>query len=418
MILNTGRDHLAIPGPSVIPSRVLQAMQRPAPNIYSGELVALTESVLDDLNRLAGCSGDAVIYIGNGHAAWEAGLVNVLAPGERLLALSSGRFGRGWGAMGAALGISVDTLEAEHGQALDPAQLEERLRADNKHQIRAVSTVQSDTSSSVRNDLAGIRAAIDAAGHPALLLVDGICSFGCEPFDMDALGVDVLVTACQKGLMTPPGLGIVFVGERAKAARQDDHLRSAYWDWRPRIQANTFPERFCGTPPTHHLFGLREALNLIFEEGPEAIFARHEALAGAVWAALDAWGSAGQIRMHVQDLTQRSRAVTAIHTAPAEASRLREWCEHEAGVILGIGMDLGAPAGAVVGSSVDAMFRIGHMGHLNAPMLMGTLGTIDTGLKACGIEHGAGALEAASACLADWKPDRVRQAAEPQDCCC
>jgi len=207
--------------------------------------------------------------------------------------------------------------------------------------------VQSDTSSSVRNDIAAVRAAIDAAGHPALLLVDGICSFGCEPFKMDELGVDVYVTACQKGLMTPPGLAIVFAGHSAQAARDDSLPRSAYWDWRPRIAASTFPERFGGTPPTHHLYGLREALDLLFEEGPE-----------------------------------------------------RDWCKQEAGVTLGIGMDLGVTAGAVVGSSIDAMFRIGHMGHLNVPMLIGTLGSIDAGLKACGITHGTGALEAANASLA------------------
>lgn len=400
MSLTFGRDHLAIPGPSVIPSRVLQAMHRPAPDIYSGELVELTNTLQHDLNRLAGCSGHAVLYIGNGHAAWEAALVNVLAPGEHLLALSSGRFGRGWAAMGTALGIDVQVLDAEHGHSMNPETLEHALRADTKHRIRAVSTVQSDTSSSVRNDIAAVRAAIDSAGHPALLLVDGICSFGCEPFKMDELGVDVYVTACQKGLMTPPGLAIVFAGHRAQAARSDSLPRSAYWDWRPRIAASTFPERFGGTPPTHHLYGLREALDLLFEEGPEAVWKRHEQLASMVWAALDAWSREGKLRMHVPDTTQRSRAVTAVHTAPGDATRLRDWCKQEAGVTLGIGMDLGVTAGAVVGSSIDAMFRIGHMGHLNVPMLIGTLGSIDVGLKACGITHGTGALEAANASLA------------------
>ena len=400
MSLASGRDHLAIPGPSVIPARVLRAMHRPAPNIYAGELVEITESTLRDLARLAGASGEAVLYLGNGHAAWEAALANALAPGERLLALSSGRFGRGWAAMGPGLGIGTEVLDAEPGRPIDPERVEAALRADTGRRIRAVSTVQSDTSTSIRNDIAAIREAIDAAGHPALLLADGICSFGAEPFDMDALGVDVMVTACQKGLMTPPGLGIVFVGERARDARGDDPPRSAYWDWRPRIRASTFPERFCGTPPTHHLFGLREALDMLFEEGPEAVWTRHERLAATVWAALDAWGAEGGLRMHVTDPEHRSRAVTAVHTAPGDAVRLREWCEREAGVTLGIGMVLGDAAGAVVGRPVDAMFRIGHMGHLNAPMLMGTLGAIDAGLKACGIAHGGGALEAASATLA------------------
>ncbi len=403
MSLTHGRDHLAIPGPSVIPSRVLQAMQRPAPDIYAGELVELTDTILDQLNALAGCSGDAVLYIGNGHAAWEAALVNTLAPGEHLLALSSGRFGRGWAEMGTALGINVQVIDAEHGQAINAEQVAATLKADTRQQIRAVSTVQSDTSSSVRNDIAAIRASIDSSGHPALLLVDGICSFGCEPFNMDSLGVDVYISACQKGLMTPPGLAIVFVGERARLARQDASPRSAYWDWRPRIAASTLPERFAGTPPTHHLFGLKEALDLLFTETPEAVWTRHEQLAGMVWAALDAWGQSGEqgclessLSLHVADVDQRSRAVTAIHTAPGDGARLRQWCKEQAGVTLGIGMDLGISAGTVVGSSTDAMFRIGHMGHLNLPMLMGTLSSIDAGLKACNIPHGGGALEAAS----------------------
>ena len=400
MSLSFGRDHLAIPGPSTIPSRVLNAMHRPAPNIYAGELVELAESVYADLNRLAGNAGDAVIYIGNGHAAWEAALVNALAPGARLLGLASGRFGRGWAAMGAGLGIEAEVLDAEPGRPIDPDRVEAALRADTGHRIRAVSSVQSDTSTSVRNDLAAIREAIDAANHPALLLADCICSFGCEPFDMDALGVDVMVTACQKGLMTPPGLGLVFVGARARDARGDAAPRSPYWDWRPRIAPSNFPERFCGTPPTHHLLGLREALDMLFEEGPEGVWARHEALAGAVWAALDAWGADGALRPHVAEPAHRSRAVTAVHTEPGDAVRLRAWCEREAGVTLGIGMSLGAAAGAVIGSPADAMFRIGHMGHLNPPMLLGTLGAIDAGLTACAVPHGGGALEAASAAIA------------------
>jgi len=402
MTLAFGRDHLAIPGPSIIPSRVLRAMHRPAPNIYAGELVAITESILSDLNRLAGCSGQAVIYIGNGHAAWEAALVNMLAPGERLLGLCNGRFGRGWAGMASALGIDVRTLESTPAEPVDPARLEQVLHDDTGHRIRAVCTVHSDTSTSTRNDLAALRGALDAAGHPALLMVDGICSFGCEPFDMDALGVDVYVTACQKGLMTPPGLALVFVGERAVAAR-GNAPRSPYWDWRPRIAPRLFPERFCGTPPTHHLYGLREALDMLFEEGREAVWTRHRALAGCVWAALDAWAVHGDIRPLVAQRAHRSLAVTAVRLTDGDAERLRDWCEREAGVTLGIGMELqhvddsGAATTRVPGS---AQFRIGHMGHLNPPMLLGTLASIDTGFKALGIAHGEGAVSAAGSALA------------------
>jgi len=403
MSLAYGRDHLAIPGPSTMPSRVLRAMHRPAPNIYAGELVEVTESILVDLNRLAGCTGEAVIYIGNGHAAWEAALVNTLGPGERLLGLCNGRFGRGWAGMATDLGIDVQTLEARPAEPIDPAQLEQILRKDDAQRIRAIATVHSDTSSSTRNDLAALRAAIDAAGHPALLMVDGICSFGCEPFDMAALGVDVYVSACQKGLMTPPGLALVFVGARAQRARADAP-RSPYWDWRPRIAAAMFPDRFCGTPPTHHLYALREALDMLFEEGREAVWARHRALAGVVWAALDAWSSAGDMAPLVAKREHRSLAVTAVRTAEGDAERLRDWCERVAGVTLGIGMDLQhIDPGGTVTTRVpgSAQLRIVHMGHLNPPMLLGTLSSIDSGLKALGIVHGEGALEAATRTLAE-----------------
>ena len=396
MSLAFGRDHLAIPGPSIIPARVLGAMHRAAPNIYGGELVALTESVYADLARLAGSAREPVLYIGNGHAAWEASLTNVFARGERALALVTGRFGLGWARTAEALGIETALLDFGATAPADPARVEAALRADRRRAIKAVMTVQSDTATGVRNDLASIRAAIDAAGHPALLLVDAICSLGCEPLTMETDGVDLVVAASQKGLMTPPGLALVFPGERALEARRASDLATPYWDWVPRIEPAVFPERFCGTPPTHHLFGLREALDMILEEGLANVWTRHERLAGAVWAAVDAWGAGtGTLDCHVPVPAHRSHAVTTIATAEGDAPRLRAWCEREAGVTLGIGLDLGlAP------SSPDALFRIGHMGHLNPPMLLGTLASVDTALKALGIDHGDGALEAASATLA------------------
>jgi len=398
MSLAFGRDHLSIPGPSVLPSRVLRAMHRPAPNIYSGELVTVTESIIEDLAGLARASVEPLLYIGNGHAAWEASLVNVLAPGERLLGLVTGRFGLGWAQMAGALGAEVELLDFGATRPADPERVVAALETDTERHIKAVTTVITDTSTSVRNDVRAIRDAIDRADHPALLMVDAICSFGCEPFDMDAWGVDLMVAACQKGLMTPPGLAFVFAGERALEARRA--LGSAgrvtpYWDWLPRHEPSMFPERFCGTPPTHHLFALREALDMLLEEGIEAIWARHEALAKTVWRAIEAWGRDGELACHVPELAHRSHAVTTIRTAEGDGARLRRWCEEHAGVTLGVGLDLGTTA-----SSAGALFRIGHMGHLNPPMLLGTLASIDAGLKALGIAHGHGALEAASATIA------------------
>ena len=408
MSLAHGRDHLAIPGPSVIPSRVLRAMHRPAPNIYEGELVEIVEKACTDLAALARSSAEPVIYIGNGHAAWEASLVNVLGRGERALALVTGRFGLGWARTARALGIEAEMLDFGAASPADPARVEAVLREDTGHRIKALMTVLTDTATGVRNDIAAIRAAMDAAGHPALLMVDAICSFGCEAFDMDGWGVDVMISACQKGLMTPPGLAFLFAGPRAVEARRTlgsgegdpgargpDSLVTPYWDLLPRLEPSMFPERFCGTPPAHHLFALGEALDMLREEGIEAVWSRHRALARAVWAAVDAWGEGGEIACHVPSPAHRSFAVTPVRTAEGDAVRLRRWCEREAGVTLGMGLDLGTSA-----SSADALFRIGHMGHLNPPMLLGTLGSIDAGLKALGIAHGRGALDAAAATLA------------------
>ncbi len=226
-------------------------------------------------------------------------------------------------------------------------------------------------------------------------MVDAIASFACEPMQMHAWGVDVLITASQKGLMTPPGLAIVFIGEKVWALHDSAQLNTPYWDWKPRANPSVFPEHFGGTPPTHHLFGLREAVDMLLEEEMEHVWERHRILASCVWASVDAWGAGGEMRCHVPMPAHRSTAVTAIDTAAGDASRLREWCEKQMGVILGVGLKP-TPTATVV----DDGFRIGHMGHLSPAMLFGTLGCVDAGLKALDIPHGSGALEVASAWIA------------------
>lgn len=388
MTLSRGRDTLAIPGPSIVPDRVLNAMHRAAPNIYEGELVELTASVYADLKRVAGTAGEAVVYIGNGHAVWEASIANILKPGDAALVLSTGRFGLGWAATARQMGIDVEIMDFGFGLAIDPARVEERLRQDTGHRIRAVLAVQTDTASSVRSEIAPVRAALDAAGHPALLAVDCIASLACDRFEMDAWGVDVMLAACQKGLMTPPGVAFVFFNDRAAAAAVP--CASPYWDWKPRAKPEVFYQLFAGTPPTHHLYGLRCALDMILvEEGLEAVWRRHEVHARAVWAAVDAWGTAGAMRLNVGDPSLRSHAVTTIRTAPGEGARLRRWCTDVAGLTLGVGL-------SVPGVDPEGLFRIGHMGHLNPHMMLGTLATIDAGLEALGISHGPGAVEAAA----------------------
>lgn len=395
MTLARGRDHLAIPGPSVFPDRVLRAMHRAAPNIYEGELIELTESVYRDLNRVAGNDGSVVMYLGNGHAAWEATLCNTLSRGDRVLAITGGRFGQGWAAMARELGIDVEELAAEPWRPVEAARVEAVLAGDSEPRIKAVLAVQTDTSSSLRQDIRALRRAIDGAGHPARLFVDAIASFACEPMHMADWGVDAVLAASQKGLMTPPGVALVFIRDTIWDLHARASLNTPYWDWRPRANPELYYERFCGTAPTHHLFGLRAALDMLFEEGIEAVWHRHACFATMIWHALDAWASVGGLHMLVPEAEHRSRAVTTITTAEGDARRLRDWCERDTGVTLGLGLPLDTGK-----DRVSELFRIGHMGHLNPPMLLGTLACIDAGLKRLGIPHGDGALDAATRQLA------------------
>ncbi len=387
-----GRELVLTPGPSVMPDRVLRAMQRPAPNIYEGELVEITDSILRDLGRLAGTVGETALYVSNGHGVWEAALSNLFGPGDAILALASGTFGHGWADTGRVMGLDVEVLEFGRHAPVDPTALSERLKEDTAHRIKGILVVHADTSSSVRNDVPRLRQAIDDVGHPALLLVDCIASFCCDVYEMDDWGVDVTVTACQKGLMTPPGLAYVMFNGKAAAIARANPVRSPYWNWSPRTQPERFYERFCGTAPTHLLYAQREALDMIAEEGRAAIFKRHALLARAVWAAVVAWSSDGPLRCNIEDPEFRSHAVTTILADPHDMLQLRRWCEDEAGLILGLGLGFLVPE-FMEGKSV---FRIGHMGHLNPPMLLGALATIDSGLKALDIPHGSGALEAAA----------------------
>jgi len=389
MSLAQGREFLAIPGPSVTPDAVLQAMNRPSINIYEGEIVETTQSILRDLRSVARTTARPFIYIANGHGAWEAALTNTLSRGDTALVLESGRFALGWGEMAAQMGVKVEVLHAAPRRAVDPDAVEARLRADAGHAIKAVLVVQVDTASSIHNDIAAIRAAIDAAGHPALYMVDVIASQGCTAFEMDAWGVDVTVGGAQKGLMTPPGLGFCWANDRALAACRTADLRTQYWDWQFRSGGEQY-QNFCGTAPIHLLFALRKALDMLLAEGLEAAWARHAALAGAVRAAVEAWSADGPLDFNVLDPRERANSVTTVLSGDADAEALRQFCQRELGLVLGLGL----------GQFAGRSFRIGHMGWLNAPMVLGALGATQVGLSACGIRHGAGALEAAAAQLA------------------
>lgn len=389
MSLANGRSYLAIPGPSVIPEAVLREMHRASPNIYEGELHELTNSLIPDLKTLAMTDQNVAIYIGNGHAAWEAALANTVQAGDTVLVLATGRFCIGWGEMAEGLGVTVQTIDYGNQACIDLAQVEDALRADKAGKIKAILAVHVDTSTSVKNDIAGLRTVLDAVSHDALLMADCIASLGCDRFEMDAWGVDVMVAACQKGLMTPAGISFVWYNAKADAARAGGASR--YWDWRTRTDPEHFFQYFDGTAPTHHLFGLRKALDMIKAEGLDAVFARHEKLAKTVWSAFDCWSQEGPLQLNIADPQMRSHAVTAISAGSPNGDLLRRWCEDKAGLTLGIGLGR-APA--------DAYFRIGHMGHVNAHMIMGVLGTVEAGLTALNIPHGAGALQAAAEVIA------------------
>lgn len=397
MSLANGRPLRAIPGPSIIPDRVLNAMHRAAPNIYAGELLDLTTRIKADLSDVACTEGESLIYIGNGHAGWEAALSNIVNPGDKVLALETGRFTKGWVEMARKMGIEVDCLDFGTAATLDLDRVESTLRADTSQQIRAILLVQVDTASSVRNDIKALREIIDATGHPALLCVDCIASLGCERYRMDDWGVDLTVSACQKGLMTPPGLAFNHIGDRAWEARKRATHTTGYWDWELRRDPEIFYMNFNGTAPTHHIYGLAEALDMILrEQGLAATWSRHAALAEAIWAAVEHWGTDGPLACNITDRALRAHSVTTIRTGDADADALRNWCEENAGLTLGIGLGLdGARSGYP-----DGIFRIGHMGHLNPPMVLGTLATIEAGLKALGIPHGQGALSAAAEVIA------------------
>jgi alanine-glyoxylate transaminase/serine-glyoxylate transaminase/serine-pyruvate transaminase len=394
--LSRGRGYLAIPGPSVIPEAVLSAMHRPSPNIYAGELPDLLPGIVADLKRVARTEASVAIYIGNGHAAWEAALSNVIAPGDLVLVPSTGDFAHGWADMAAGLGARVQMLDFGKRAPMDMARIAEALEADTAHEIKAVLAVHVDTSTSIRSDIAALRQTLNAVGHPALLMVDCIASLGADVFEMDAWGVDVMVAACQKGLMVPAGMCFVFFNARADALRRAMPRVSRYWDWAPRARPELFYHYWNGTAPTHHVFGLRAALDLIHAEGMPAVWARHAVLAQAIWAASEAWAAVGSYELNVATPEHRSHAVTSVRLAPPHATALRDWTEKEIGLTLGIGLGMAPPGDP----AWHGFFRLGHMGHVNGHMIMGLLGGIEAGLTALDIPHGSGALEAASRVIA------------------
>jgi alanine-glyoxylate transaminase/serine-glyoxylate transaminase/serine-pyruvate transaminase len=393
MTVRAGREFLALPGPTTMPDAVLQAMHRPALDIYSKEMVDLTDGLLGDLSKLFSTEGQSYIYIANGHGAWEAALSNVLSRGDKVLVLESGRFAVGWGNAAAAMGAEVEVLKGDWRRAIRPAEVEARLRQDKTHSIKAVLAVQIDTASGAVNDIEAIGKAVKASGHPALFMVDTVASLGCMPFEMDAWGIDVAMSGSQKGLMTPPGLGFVAANARARQVHKKANLRTPYWDWTEREGIEHY-RKYAGTAPVHLLFALRQAINMLHEEGLQNAFERHRLLAEAVRRAVAVWAEGQVLGFNIAEASERANTVTTVTMSNGhDPVALHAYCKEKCGVVLGTG----------IGELHGQAFRIAHMGHVNAPMILGTLGVVEVSLGALDIPHGKGGTAAAI----DWLAESV-----------
>ncbi|MFD9074356.1 pyridoxal-phosphate-dependent aminotransferase family protein [Streptomyces lasiicapitis] len=371
MTFRTGRHFLQIPGPTNVPDRVLRAMSAPTLDHRGPEFADLARRVLDALKPVFGTSGPVVVYPSSGTGAWEAALVNTLSPGDRVLCFETGHFASLWRDMAQSLGLEVEFVPGDWRHGASPEAAAQRLEADIAHRIKAVCVVHNETSTGVTSRIPEIRAALDAAGHPALLLVDTVSSLGSIEYRHDDWGVDVTVTGSQKGLMLPPGLGFNAVSDKALAASSAARLPRSYWDWTPIIDANEagfFPY----TPATNLLYGLDEALNMLAEEGLEQVWARHARHAAATRAAVRGWG----LEVLCADEREHSGSLTAVLLADGQdADAVRKIVLERFDMSLGTG--LGRLAGKV--------FRIGHLGHFNDLTLAGTLAGVQMGLELAGL---------------------------------
>jgi alanine-glyoxylate transaminase / serine-glyoxylate transaminase / serine-pyruvate transaminase len=378
---HSGRHFLQIPGPTNVPDRVLRAIAQPTIDHRGPDFAELALDLLQRVKPVFGTSGPVVIYPSSGTGAWEAALVNTLSPGDRVLAFETGHFASLWREMAERLGLVVDFVPGDWRRGVEPAAVAERLAADTAHSIAAVMVVHNETSTGVASRIPEIRAAIDEADHPALLLVDTISSLGSIDYRHEDWGVDVTISCSQKGLMLPPGLGFNAISEKALTAAPKAGLSKAYWDWAPILEAN---ERgfYPYTPPTNLLYGLREALLLLEEEGLPNVFARHNRHAEATRAAVRGWG----LEVLCADEREYSSSLTAVLLGEEhDADKVRQIILERFDMSLGTG--LGKLAGRV--------FRIGHLGDFNDLMLAGTLSGVQMGLELAGVAVDPAGLQAA-----------------------
>ena len=394
-----GRHFLFVPGPTHVPDRIQQAMHRAMVDHRSSAFPELTLGILRDLAALFRTrSGRAFVFAATGTGMWEAALTNTLSPGDRVLALRYGQFTHNFAEAARRLGFRVDQLEIPWGEGADPARVEDALRADRGHEIQGVLIVHNETSTGVCSDVAAVRRAIDAAGHPALLFIDGVSSIGSLEFRMDDWGVDLAITGSQKGLMLPPGLGIL--GASAKALARVETARSprSYFDLRDQLRHNA-TGYFPYTPPLSLMFGLREALDMLLEEGLDAVAARHHRLSEGVRRAVRAWG----LETCSRAPQWHSDTVTAVMTpGGSSAAAVIDMAFRRYDLSLGAGL----------GDVAGTLFRIGHLGDVNELMLLGALAGAEMAMCDAGIEVELGSGVAAAATWYRESMPAVRAASE------
>lgn len=386
-----GRRFLHAPGPTHLPDEVLDAMHRQPVDLIDPQLLACIDACESGLRRLSGtAAAEVYCYVTNGHGIWEAVIENLLPVGSTVLIPGTGHFADSWALQCEVTGRRVIRTPWVEGQPIDPAEIEALLRDDRAHEIRAVFAVHTDTASSVTSDLDALRRAIDQAGHPALFVVDAVATLGAAPLAMDAQRIDLLLGASQKGLMLPPGLGFVLVGLAAAEAARGNPAPRFYWDWGRR--AGSLPyQKFCGTAPLPMLFALEAGLKLMFDEGVDAVMARHRRLAAAVHAAVQAWSREGALDFFCPVPAARSVSVTAVRAAPGiDPDAIRKRAREQFQVSIAGG--LGPLAGRV--------FRIGHLGDLNAPMILGALAGVEAAMLSLGVPFGRDGVQRAVDVLA------------------
>ncbi len=387
MTAPSGRHFLQIPGPSNVPERILHAIGHPTIDHRGPEFQKLSEEVLIGLRRIFKTSGPVVVFPTSGTGAWEAALLNTLSPGDGVLMFETGHFATLWHNMARKFGLEVDFVPTNWRHGVDPQVVEDKLKADTGHKIKSVNIVHNETSTGVASRVAEVRQAIDNAGHPALFMVDTISSLGSLDYRHEEWQVDVTVGCSQKGLMLPPGLGLNAVSDKALEASKSNGFSRHFWDWNDMLKANAnyfYPS----TPSTNLLFGLRESIRMLEEEGLDNVFARHARFGEATRRAVRAWG----LEILCEEPLEYSAVLTAVLMPEGKsADAFRKIVLEKFDMSLGNGL----------GKVADKVFRIGHLGDLNDLSLIGTLAGVEMSLELGGIDHTKGGVDAAMQYLAE-----------------